>query len=38
MLKPVEVKALPKYRLWIEYDDGVSGEVDLSDMAGKGSV
>ena len=25
-----------KYRIWIEYSDGVSGEVDLSDMAGKG--
>ena len=36
MLKPVKVKALSGYRLWIEYDDGVRGEVDLSDMAGKG--
>ena len=36
MLKPVKVKALLGYRLWVEYDDGVRGEVDLSDMAGKG--
>ena len=36
MLKPVKVKALLGYRLWVEYDDGVRGEVDLSDMAGRG--
>lgn len=31
MLRPVKVKALPGYRLWLEYSDGVRGEVDLSD-------
>ena len=36
MLRPVKVNALLDYRLWIEYSDGVSGEIDLSDMAGKG--
>ena len=36
MPKPVEVKALPQYRIWIRYDDGVRGEVDLSDLAGHG--
>jgi hypothetical protein len=36
MLKPVEVKALPNYRLWVKYSDGVAGEVDLSHLAGKG--
>ena len=36
MLQPVQVRALPGYRIWIEYSDGVRGEVDLSDMAGKG--
>ena len=36
MLNPVKVKALPGYRIWIAYEDGVSGEVDLSDIAGKG--
>ena len=25
MLKPVEVKALPSYRLWVRYEDGVEG-------------
>ncbi|PZD73361.1 hypothetical protein C1752_02177 [Acaryochloris thomasi RCC1774] len=36
MLKPVEVKALPNYRLWLRYSNGTEGEVDLSDLAGKG--
>ena len=35
--KPVEVKALEGYRLWIKYSDGVEGVVDLSDLAGKGA-
>jgi hypothetical protein len=36
MLTPVEVKALPNYRLWLRYTDGVTGEVDLSHLAGHG--
>jgi len=36
MPKPVEVKALPNHRIWLRYDDGVSGEIDLSDIAGQG--
>ena len=36
MLRPVEVKALSDYRLWVRYSDGVTGEVDLSHLAGKG--
>jgi hypothetical protein len=36
MLKPIKVRALPGYRLEIEYDDGVKGEVDLEHLAGKG--
>lgn len=36
MLKPVEVRALSGYRLWIRYSDGVSGIVDLSYLAGQG--
>ena len=34
--RPVEVKALPEFRIWLRYDDGTSGEVDLSDLAGHG--
>lgn len=36
MPKPVEVKALAHYRLWLRYDDGTEGIVDLSDLAGRG--
>ena len=36
MIRPINVKALSKYRIWLEFDDGVSGEIDLSDMAGSG--
>ena len=36
MPKPLEVKPLPNFRLWLRYDDGASGEVDLSDLAGRG--
>ena len=36
MFKLVEVKVLGSYRLWLRYADGVEGEVDLSDLAGRG--
>jgi len=36
MPKPVGIKALQPYRIWLRYDDGVQGEVDLSDLAGRG--
>ena len=36
MLRPVEVEAREGYRLWLRYEDGVSGEVDLSGLAGCG--
>lgn len=36
MIRPVSVRALPGHRIWLRYDDGVEGEVDLSDIAGKG--
>jgi len=36
MFKIVEAKALQGYRLWLRYEDGVEGEVDLSDLAGRG--
>lgn len=36
MPRPVEVKPLPKFRLWLRYEDGTEGEVDLSDLAGHG--
>ena len=36
MLQPVGVKPLPRYHIWLRYADGVAGEIDLSDLAGKG--
>lgn len=36
MPKAVEVKALSDYRIWIRFDDGIAGEVDLSHLAGRG--
>jgi Protein of unknown function (DUF2442) len=36
MIRPVSVKALPNYRIHIRFSDGSAGEVDLSDLAGKG--
>lgn len=36
MFKVKEVKALLKYHLWLKYEDGAKGEVDLSALAGKG--
>ena len=36
MFKPLEVKALTNYKLWVKYSDGVEGEVDLSHLVEKG--
>ncbi len=36
--EPRMIKVEPRegYRIWLEYDDGVSGEIDLSDLVGLG--
>jgi hypothetical protein len=36
MKKAVEVKALNGHRIWLRFDHGVEGEVDLSHLAGRG--
>ena len=36
MIQPVLVRALPNYRVYLEFSDGAEGEIDLSDLAGKG--
>jgi hypothetical protein len=36
MIRPVSIKALPNYRIYIRFSDGVEGEVDLSDLVGQG--
>lgn len=36
MKKIVEAEAREDYRLWVRYEDGAEGEVDLSNLVGKG--
>ncbi|MBI3006540.1 MAG: DUF2442 domain-containing protein [Ignavibacteriales bacterium] len=36
MVKLVEVKAKPDYRLWLRYENGVEGEIDFSKEVGQG--
>ena len=36
MIRPVEVRSLESYRIWLRYEDGSEGEVDLSHLVGKG--
>jgi hypothetical protein len=36
MITPRRVRALPGFRLFLEFSDGAKGEVDLSDLAGHG--
>ena len=36
MARPIEVEALPNFRVWLRFDDGTKGDVDLSDLAGRG--
>lgn len=36
MIEAVQVEPRDGYRIWLRYSDGASGEVDLSDMAGRG--
>lgn len=36
MIRPIEVKAREGHRLWLQYSDGSTGEVDLSHLVGSG--
>lgn len=36
MIKAVEVEATGPYVIWLRYEDGTEGEVDLSGLAGRG--
>jgi hypothetical protein len=36
LIRPISVRALPTYRIYLEFSDGIKGEVDLSDLVGKG--
>ena len=34
--KVVACKALPNYHVWIRFDDGLEGKINLSNLVGKG--
>jgi hypothetical protein len=34
--RPIEVAPQEGYRVWLRFADGIAGEVDLSDLAGRG--
>ena len=36
MPRPIQIKPLENYRLWIKFSDSVEGIVDLSHLAGQG--
>lgn len=36
MHKIVEIKVLEGYKVWIQFEDGIQGTLDLSDLVGKG--
>jgi hypothetical protein len=36
MIRPISVRALTNHHVYLEFSDGAKGEVDLSDLAGKG--
>jgi hypothetical protein len=36
MIRPVKITALPGYKIRVDYADGVTGVVDLSDSVGRG--
>lgn len=36
MHRIIEVKALPGFKVWLKFSDGIEGTVDLSNLAGKG--
>jgi hypothetical protein len=36
MIRPVLVRPLQNYRIYLEFSDGTKGEVDLSDLVGEG--
>jgi len=36
MFKPIEVKPLDNYRIWLRYSDDTEGVADLSHLAGEG--
>ena len=38
MIRPVQVEARDGYKIWVKFDDGVEGEVDLSNLVSRGGL
>lgn len=38
MIKPIQVEARRDFRVWIQFEDGVEGEVDLSELIERGGL
>ena len=38
MIKPIQVEARKDYRIWIKFEDGIDGEVDLSEFVARGGL
>ena len=36
MIRPTAVEPREGFRIWLRYSDGISGELDLSHLAGRG--
>ena len=36
MVKPIEIKTLDNFKLWLKFSDGIEGVADLESVAGKG--
>ena len=36
MIRPIGVEAKQAYRIWLKYEDGVNGELDLGHLADQG--
>ncbi len=36
MIRPIAVEPRDGYCIWVRYSDGIEGQIDLSDMAGRG--
>lgn len=36
MIRPTKVKPLDGYKIWVEFEDGAGGEIDLSELVVKG--
>ena len=36
MIRPTDVEPRSGHRIWLRFSDGAAGEIDLSDLAGRG--